>query len=68
MDVGNKLLLGTGLVLAVLTVLAFSFTESSLADNQGVVNNPTWTPNDQGGKDYKVTIYDGISSSEKISP
>ena len=68
MDVGNKLLLGTGLVLAVLAVLAFSFTESSLADNQGVVNNPTWTPNDQGGKDYKVTIYDGISSSENIAP
>ena len=68
MDMGNKLLLGTGLILALLTVVAFSFTESSLADNQGVVNNPTWTPNDQGGKDYKVTIYDGISSSENIAP
>lgn len=68
MDVGNKLLLGTAIFVFSFAIILFSFTDVSVAEEQGFVNNQPFTINDQGGKDYKVTIYDGISSSEKIAP
>ncbi len=68
MDVGNKLLLGTAIFVFSIAITLFAFTEVSVAEEQGFVSNQPFTINDQGGKDYKVTIYDGVSSSEKISP